>query len=163
MDYSKLFKTFNQIEANNLKGLQPGFVVAQMPVAEDAKAELAPDGMMANGHLCTISKAGIVKAEAGKPVFLHYTEPLNTMIDGARFFAVDIEAEYPRLVQLIPGDEWMTDMEYDSELLASLGIVEMTKDGITDWYSVTELADGTAAKHYMYIGVTSASEVGGGE
>lgn len=161
MDYSKLFKTFNQIEANNLKGLQPGFVVAQMPVAASAKATLAKDGMMANGHLCTISKEGIIPAEAGKPVFIHYTEIINTILDGAKYFAVDIESEYPRLVQLIPGDEWMTDMVYDAEVLEALGIVEMTKDDVTDWYSVSTLADGTPAKHYMYIG--NVASVGGNE
>ena len=37
----------------------------------------------------------------------------------------------------------------------------MTEDGVTDWYSVTTLADGTAAKHYMYIG--NVASVGGNE
>ena len=32
--------TYHQVEANNLKGLQPGFVVAQMEIAESAKAVL---------------------------------------------------------------------------------------------------------------------------
>ena len=33
-----LLPKFGYIEPNNLKGLQPGFVVAQMPVAESATA-----------------------------------------------------------------------------------------------------------------------------
>ena len=163
MDYSKLFTEFNQIEANNLKGLQPGFVVAQMPVSDSMKETFPSEhkGMMCNGYLCTISKEGIIPAEPGKPVFIHYTEPINTILDGAKYFAVDIESEYPRLVQLIPGDEWMTDMPYNAEDLEALGIVEMTEDGVTDWYSVSTLADGTEASHYMYIGTTAS--VGGNE
>jgi hypothetical protein len=39
--------TYHQIEANNLKGLQPGFVVAQMEIAESAKGDLLKDGMFA--------------------------------------------------------------------------------------------------------------------
>ena len=34
-----LLPKFGYIEPNNLKGLQPGFVVAQMPVAESERAE----------------------------------------------------------------------------------------------------------------------------
>lgn len=164
MDYSKLFNTYYQIEANNLKGLQPGFVVAQMPVTDSMKETFPTkhEGMMCNGYLCTISKAGIVPAEAGKPVFIHYTEPINTILDGAKYFAVDVESEYPRLVQLIPGDEWMTDMPYDAEVLEALGIVEIkSTDSKDDWYSVSTLADGTEASHYMYIGTTAS--VGGNE
>ena len=38
MAFYDLLPTFDYIEPNNLKGLQPGFVVAQMPVAETASA-----------------------------------------------------------------------------------------------------------------------------
>lgn len=150
---------YKQVEPNNLKGLQPGFVVAQMEVAEAAKADITVGGkgeFMENGVLCSISKDGIIKAVEGSPVFLHFTEELLTLPVGKKYFAVNLKEENPRLVQLIPGDEWMTDYDYTGYELDKLGIVELTSDSKAsndDWYSVNELADGTPAKHYMYIGV----------
>jgi len=148
--------TYHQVEPNNLKGLQPGFVVAQMNVAESATATLAPNGMMENGRICGISADGIVPAGSEtKVLFIHYTEPLNTLFDGDRFFAVNVEEECPRLVQLIPGDEWMSDFGPDVVCVDDR-IVEISSEvgqfGQDDFYKCDELADGTKAHHYMYIG-----------
>lgn len=147
---------YHQVEANNLKGLQPGFVVAQMEIAESAKSDLLDaNGMFENGHICAISKDGIVKATGEeKALFIHYTEPLNTLYDSPKFFAVDPENECGRLVQLIPGDEWMSDMAPADVCIAGR-IIELTSaDGQSkdDWYGVTKLADGTPAHHYMFLG-----------
>lgn len=149
--------TYHQVEVNSLKGLQPGFVVAQMNVAESATATLAPNGMMENGLICAITSDGIVEAASdAKNLFIHYTEPLNTIFDAAKFFAVKIADECPRLVQLIPGDEWMSDIGGLASTYAGR-IVEITSacgqfKEDEDWYSMTELADGTPAHHYMYLG-----------
>lgn len=156
---------YYQLEANNLKGLQPGFVVAQMEVASTAtfvqagKNILNSTGtenskMIANGHIVTISADGIIDAGSdAKSLFIVYNEPLNTIVDGAKFYATNLDEENLRLVQLIPGDEWMTDMVYGSELAGRIVEVNassgMSKD---DWFGVTTLADGTSAKHYMFIG-----------
>lgn len=158
---------FYQIEANNLKALQPGFVVAQMEVASTAtftqigknvldSSDTNKGNMVANGHIVSISADGIIDADASAPLFIVYNEPLNTVLDGAKFYATDIDMENLRLVQLIPGDEWMSDMPLDVASGALAGrIVEvdassgMSKD---DWFGVTTLADGTAAKHYMFLG-----------
>jgi len=146
--------TYHQVEPNNLKGLQPGFVVAQMNVAESATSALAPNGMMENGLICGISKDGIVEGGSGV-LFIHYTEPLNTLFKGDKFFAVNIAEECPRLVQLIPGDEWMSDLD-PSKVCVDGRIIEITSaDGQykqDDFYACDELADGTKAHHYMYIG-----------
>lgn len=156
---------YYQIENNNLKGLQPGFVVAQMEVASDAtfvqvgKNVIGANGtdksnMIANGHIVSISANGIIDAGTGDSLFIVYNEPLNTVFDSAKFYATNLEAENLRLVQLIPGDEWMTDMTYDLTGALKDRIVEidgsspMSKD---DWFSVNTLADGTPAKHYMFI------------
>lgn len=157
---------YYQIENNNLKGLQPGFVVAQMEIASSAtfdqvgKNVIGASGtdkskMIANGHIVSISANGIVDANASDPLFIVYNEPLNTIVDGAKFYATNVDAENLRLVQLIPGDEWMTDMEYTLGTGALAGrIVEidenssMSKD---DWFKVDTLADGTPAKHYMFL------------
>lgn len=147
--------TYHQIEANNLKGLQPGFVVAQMEIAPSAEADLLKDGMFENGHICGISADGIVKATGDeRALFIHYTEPLNTLFDGAKFFAVNVKNECGRLVQLIPGDEWMSDMDPEDVCIDGR-IVELgtgSTQSQDDWYGVNTLPDGTPAHHYMFIG-----------
>lgn len=141
--------TYHQVEPNNLKGLQAGFVVAQMEIADSAKSTLAPKGMFENGHICAISADGIIEGTAdSKALFIHYTEPLNTVVKGDKYFAVNTAEECGRLVQLIPGDEWMSDMEIPTGLESR--IVEIK--GTSGWYGVETLADGTAAKHYMFLG-----------
>lgn len=152
--YDKL-PTYHQVEANNLKGLQAGFVVAQMDIAETAKTALLKDGMFENGHICAITKDGIIKATGQeKALFIHYTEPLNTVFDAAKFFAVDVTKECGRLVQLIPGDEWMSDMAPEAVCIEGR-IIELKpsdKQSSDDWYSVTTMPDGTAGHHYMFLG-----------
>ena len=147
--------TYHQVEANNLKGLQPGFVVAQMEIAESAESDLLNNGMFENGHICAISKDGIIKAVGTeKALFIHYTEPLNTVFDAAKIFAVDVSKECGRLVQLIPGDEWMSDMDPEDVCIEGR-IIELTssdKQSSDDWYGVTTMPDGTAAHHYMFLG-----------
>lgn len=152
--YDKL-PTYHQVEANNLKGLQAGFVVAQMDIADTAKTALLKDGMFENGHICAITKDGIIKATGQeKALFIHYTEPLNTVFDAAKFFAVDVTKECGRLVQLIPGDEWMSDMAPEAVCIEGR-IIELKpadKQSSDDWYSVTTMPDGTAGHHYMFLG-----------
>lgn len=143
--------TFDYIEPNNLKGLQPGFVVAQMDVAASAKATLAPNDRMANGLICEITAAGIIAATADTKVpFIHYTEPLNTILNSDKHFAVNVEEECPRLVQLIPGDEWMSSRELTEAELLGGRIVKVT--GAEGWYAVTTMANGDAGHHYMFLG-----------
>ncbi len=147
--------TYHQIEANNLKGLQPGFVVAQMEIAESAKADLLKDGMFENGHICAITSDGIVKANGDeKALFIHYTEPLLTLFPATKFFAVDVSAECGRLVQLIPGDEWMSDMDPEDVCIEGRIVELSSSDGQSsdDWYDVDTLPDGTPAHHYMFLG-----------
>jgi hypothetical protein len=150
--------TYHQVENNNLKGLQPGFVVAQMDVkAESTIVTTAANGakLLENGHICGISADGIDAWANGQVMFLHYSEPLNTILNSDKYFAVNLEEECPRLVQLIPGDEWMCTMDYETAYAdtwaeMSKHIVKVTKD--TGWYSVSAMADGTKAYHYIYLG-----------
>ena len=153
---------FHYIEANNLKSLLPGLVVAQMEVAEDAKADLCvEDGkFIENGTICTISKDGICAWTSGKPMFIVYNDPLNTIKDGDEFYATELKSENPRLVLLQPGDEWMADGEASDHkgLAAAIAagmIVEVGKgDGQSadDWFDVETMPNGDAGKHYLYIG-----------
>ena len=162
MAYYDLLPRFHYIEANNLKSLLPGLVVAQMEVAEDAKADLCvKDGkFIENGTICTISKDGVVAWEQGKPMFIVYNDPLNTIRNGDEFYATELESENPRLVLLQPGDEWMADGEasdhkgLEAAIAAGL-IVEVTKDdgqSKDDWFAMETMPNGDAGKHYLFIG-----------
>ena len=155
-----LLPKFGYIEPNNLKGLQPGFVVAQMPVAKSAVAKLTVNGegkYMENGTICAISVEGIVEPTAeSKALFIWYSKPLNTIVDSDEFYAVDLKAEHPRLVQLIPGDEWMSSKALTLSGALSGRIVEVTEStGMgqsDDWFGNTKMANGDAGHHYMFIG-----------
>ncbi len=168
MAFYDLLPTFHYIEPNNLKGLQPGFVVAQMEVAEAALSALCinlgdaqhPHYVIENGTICSISKDGICEWAEGKPMFIVFNEPLNTIRDGDKYYATELENENPRLVQLIPGDEWMADGEVSDHkglqaaITAGL-VVELTsEDGQSkdDWFKVETMANGDAGKHFMFIG-----------
>lgn len=147
---------FDYIEANNLKGLQPGFVVAQMEL-KDTSVCVDTNGnavanMFANGWICEIKADGIYKATAETKVpFIHYTEPLNTVFNSDKFFAVNVANECPRLVQLIPGDEWMSSRELTEAELLGGRIVKVTKAN-EGWYSVETMPNGDTGYHYIFLG-----------
>ena len=156
---------YNFIEPNNLKGLQPGFVVAQMEVKPSCTLLKDERGkkMFENGHICSISKDGIDLWSAGSTMFIHFTDPLNTILPSDKYFAVNVANENPRLVQLIPGDEWMSTIDYENdEKYASVKdelmkhIVKLTAENgqsKDDWFAVDTMADGeTKGYHYMYLG-----------
>jgi hypothetical protein len=157
-----LLPRFHYIEANNLKALLPGFVVAQMEVAEDAKDALCvKDGKyIENGTICTISKDGVCEWEEGKPMFIVYNDPLNTIRQGDEFYATELASENPRCVLLIPGDEFMADGKASdhkglAEAIAAGMIVEVKKgDGQSedDWFGMETMPNGDAGKHYLFIG-----------
>ena len=155
-----LLPKFGYIEPNNLKGLQPGFVVAQMPVAESATAALTYKGegkYMENGTICAISVDGIIEPTAqSKTLFICYSEPLNTVVNSDQFYAVNLKEEHPRLVQLIPGDEWMSTKALTLSGALSGRIVEVTAESgmgkSDDWFKNTKMANGDAGHHYMFIG-----------
>ena len=167
-----LLPKFEQIEVNNLKGLQPGFVVAQMPVKEGCAYIKDVNGAkyFENGHICAISVDGIKVPEASdKVLFISYNDPINTIFKGAKLYATNLEEENVRLVQLIPGDEWMSTIDYfekdaqetsqykyagASAIEGRVVKVEATS-GLgksDDWFGVAEMPDGTKAYHYIYLG-----------
>ena len=146
---------FNYIEPNNLKGLQPGFVVAQESRVADAllnEKHKVDDKKVffENGKICALSADGIVAGAAdSKALFIHYTEPLNTVYESDRFFAVDTRTECPRLVQLIPGDEWMST---DANCAIEGRIIKIDTEGKEGWYGVSTMANGDTGYHYVFLG-----------
>lgn len=145
---------FNYIEPNNLKGLLPGFVVAQEErvAAGLLNAEYKVNNeavYFENGKICALTEDGIVAATGTeRALFIHFTEPLNTIRNSDQYFAVNVKNECPRLVQLIPGDEWMST-DPDCEIEGRIIKVATTKEG---WYSVETMANGDKGYHYVFLG-----------
>lgn len=160
--------TFAEFEPNNLKGLQSGFVVAQMNVSTECTllTEIGPEGnkvkVLENGHICTIGADGVENWAAGKPMFIHFSEELNTLRNSNRYYALNVAEECPRLVQLIPGDEWMSTIDFENDvkykdIKAELvkHIVEIKPDKADihgQWYAHDAMPSGAKGHHYMYIG-----------
>ena len=119
---------FRQLEPDNLLGLTAGLVVAQAPVKYTAAVvspEAKPEAygvrtvekngykFIENGVLCTFDEKGeIVDWAANKPLFIHFTEELNTFLGDRKYFAVECEKDetYLRLVMVVPGSEWTTNV-----------------------------------------------------
>ena len=103
-----------------------------------------------NGKICALSADGIVAGAAdSKALFIHYTEPLNTVYESDKFFAVDTRTECPRLVQLIPGDEWMST---DANCAIEGRIIKVDTEGKEGWYGVSTMANGDTGYHYVFLG-----------
>jgi len=167
MAFYDLLHKFNYIEANNLKALLPGFVVAQMEVAEDAKDDLCVEVngelFVENGTICTISSDGIVPWEEGKPMFVAYNDPLNTIRQGDEYYATEIKGENPRLVQLIPGDEFMANCDENGkvkhkglqEAIDAKWLVVLDENNgqsADDWFAMHTMPNGDPGVHLMYLG-----------
>lgn len=136
---------YDYIEANNLKGLQPGFVIAQN---SNVDATLLKDGMFENGKICALDATNKIVAGTAqsKVLFIHYSEPLNTMFDSDKYFAVDLKEECPRLVQLIPGDEWMSTNP-DCAIEGRIIKLQAGKGFFAD-----KMSNGDTGYHYVFLG-----------
>jgi hypothetical protein len=160
MSVIKYLPTFKQIEPENLYGLTMGYVVAQTPadltsvptvkINEGTEDEVV---FIENGILCALDSTGKkIIAATGKErqLFIHFTEELNTVIEGRKYFALEVQdgEAYPRLVALLPGSVWTTNQVYNATVLTNAGIVSIDDDAV--------LPDGRAAKTYMYVGKVDA-------
>ena len=160
MSAIKYLPTFKQIEPENLYGLTMGYVVAQTPadltsvptvtINEGTENEVT---VIENGILCALDSTGKkVIAATGKErqLFIHFTEELNTIIEGRKYFALEVQDDeaYPRLVALLPGSVWTTNQVYNATVLENAGIVSIDDDAV--------LPNGAAAKTYMYVGKVDA-------
>lgn len=166
---TRYLPTFNQIEPDNLLGLTMGHVVAQVPVkytaasgsGESATAEsygvvtkkVGDIDFVENGILCTFDANGdVVNWAAGKPLFVHFTEELNTFLGDRKYFAVEAEKDetYLRLVALVPGSEWTTNVAEDTAEAAIYTAAE-TAGKIVCTNQKATLPDGREAKSYRCI------------
>ena len=177
MAFYDLLHKFNYIEANNLKALLPGFVVAQMEVAKGAESDLCVEvngkKFVENGTICTISPDGICAWAEGKVMFVAYNDPLNTIINDDQYYATDIESENPRLVQLIPGDEFMANIDNNPDsptygkclhkgLQAAIDakwlvvLDENNGQSKDNWFAMHTMPNGEPGLHLMYLGHKAA-------
>lgn len=158
MSLVKFLPTFKQIEPENLYGLTMGYVVAQTPAKLSDSGALPTKDVngvkfIENGIICALSADGkSVVAATGKErqLFIHFTEELNTIIPGRKYFALEVQdgEAYPRLVALVPGSVWTTNYEYNPEVLTNAGIVSIDDNAV--------LPNGDSAKTYMYVGKVDA-------
>lgn len=132
---------FNIIEPNNLKGLQPGFVVAQVEpkgvynsdgtlknkaavAAANKLINTTIDGhyFVENGQLAQLTADGYIdyktNADETAPLFVTYTEEIVSFGGNFKYYAAEITHDPARLVQLIPGDEFTTTYAPDSDQMA---------------------------------------------
>ena len=157
---------FRQLEPDNLLGLTAGLVVAQAPVKYTA-AVVSPEAQpeaygvrtvekngykfIENGVLCTFDEKGeIVDWTANKPLFIHFTEELNTFLGDRKYFAVECEKDetYLRLVMVVPGSEWTTNVAEESGDAYAAAIAAGKIVCINDRAT---LPNGDAAKTYRCI------------
>ena len=82
-------------------------------------------------------------------MFLHFTDPLNTLLPSDKYFAVNVANENPRLVQLIAGDEWMSTEDLGDDILGGRVIKVTDTKG---WYGVSTMANGDEGFHYVFLG-----------
>lgn len=132
---------FNIIEPNNLKGLQPGFVVAQAEpkgvyntdgTLKDKTAVAAANKLInttidghffvENGQLAQLTADGYIdyatNGDETAPLFVTYTEEIVPFGNNFKYYAADVTHDPARLVQLIPGDEFTTTYAPDSDQMA---------------------------------------------
>lgn len=115
---TKMLKTFHQVEPQLLRGKIAGLMISQRPVGYDAEngygvptVDAYNGKFIENGIICSLNLDGKIVSYTSGAMFLHYTEELNTIVDAKKYFAVEGKGAetYLRLVQLFPGDEFVTD------------------------------------------------------
>lgn len=173
------FPTFKQVEPGLLKGLYAGDVVAQLPVkwTESGDVYGVPTvtfnnvKYVENGIICEIGVDGKIVSwgttaatplAVHTPMFLHYTEELNTVIDEKSAFAVKAAQDetFLRLVRLYPGDEFVTDnvsftaTHAFAKVVAGVITSQAAADADTQFaLEVTTLPNGEVGYRCVYLGL----------
>lgn len=110
---------FKIVEANRLTGLVTGHVLAQFPLDPTAAfiKQVGTDNVevVENGFIVGLGADLLVEAydaTAHAQPFLVFTEELNTILGGLKYFATEADADgdiYPRAIGLYVGDAFTTN------------------------------------------------------
>lgn len=164
--------TFKIVEMNRSTGLVAGHVISQFPIGTVAtKAVTGTNGFIENGVIVGLSNDLTVEnydAATHAMPFIVFTEELNTLLGGLKYFAVPVEAEtYVRAVGLYVGDAWTTDNfvgtgtggVYNDEAFAKVvnGVITLQAVADVDTIFAVELSTtptGEEAVKVIYIGQT---------
>ena len=170
-----MLSTFKQVEPQLLRGLTAGLTVSQRPVAYNAETDaygvatvnVAGTKYIENGLICSLDdKAQVVNYVANTTAFIHYDEELTTDVGAINAFAVEgaKDETYVRLVQLFPGDEFVTDQvtgtkaNYASVVNGVINFTGAAKAAGDMFYCETgtafedTLPNGDAGYHFIYLG-----------
>lgn len=162
---TKFLPTFKVVEVNNSTGLRSGHVLAQFPPASTLTA--VTKGTLSfyeNGILMSLSADGELDnySGVGAPI-LHYTEELNTIVNGLKYFAVP-DDEYPRGVVLYIGDSFTTDnvdgtisTAKFAKVVAGVATLQTVADKDTVFIATpTTLPDGSDAVELVFYKLPTA-------
>jgi hypothetical protein len=163
--------TFKVVEINRSTGLVAGHVLAQY-LLDDASVITTTSGVefLENGLILgldrTLTVSAFVETVHTQP-FLHFTEELNTLFSGLKYFAVEEDADgeiYPRLIGLYVGDTFTTN-NYAGTMGATMiyakvdaGTAKLTLQTSRDADTLfacdeSTLPDGTTAGVFTYLGI----------
>jgi hypothetical protein len=164
--FTKALKQFKQVEPQLLRGQYAGLYISQRPVKYTAEGSVygvptvdAYNGKyIENGIICGLDNTGKIVSYTEGTMFIHYTEELTTVVNANNTFAVEGKGDetYIRLIQLFPGDEFVTDnfSGTGNYGVVTNGVITLsaTATGAKFYCEDTTLADGTAAKHVVVLG-----------
>lgn len=167
--------TFKVVEINRSTGLVAGHVLAQFLLDDDSVLTTTSGvDFLENGLIMGLSNdltvAAYDRTVHAQP-FLHFTEELNTLFEGLKYFAVEEDADgeiYPRLVGLYVGDSFTTDnyvtIADATHAKVDTGTAKLTLQDAADIdtmfiATLSSLPDGTVAYRFTYIGKSIDAQI----
>jgi hypothetical protein len=161
--------TFSVVEINRSTGLVAGHVLSQYQAGTLASVTEGTNDFIENGVIAGLSNDLTLEdynATTHSQPFLIFTEELNTMFSGLKYFATPYDADdecYPRAIGLYVGDTFTTDnfsgdIAVDGFATVTAGIITLQNAAVASTLFVAEestLPDGITAAKLTYVGVTA--------
>lgn len=165
---TKFLPTFKVVEVNNLTGLRNGHVLAQFPAAATlTKKTIGTQDFYENGIFMSLGADGTLGNYngVGFPI-LHYTEELNTVVNGLKYFATPSN-EFPRGIMMYIGDTITTNnvngviaTATHAKLVDGVVTLQKEEDNASMFVATpTTLPDGSPAVSLLLYSLPSALDV----
>lgn len=164
---------FKVVEINRSTGLVTGHILSQFPLdpASALIKTVGGHGVVENGFIVGLGKD--LQIDAYDPAkhaapFLVFTEELNTIFGGLKYFATEEDADgdiYPRGVGLFVGDAFTTDNyavagavapKYAKVVAGKLTLQDAADAATMFVVEESTLPAGGAAYKFIYFGLTAA-------